>query len=126
MNDRYSVHPSYDELFDRLLRNFTGHGIPKAEHAESLTVQIVGDREQAQTGGLAPIGIPVFQYCPSCGGKGTESFFPCVKCGGRGVVEGVGTMTIVVPARPAPGTVFEVSLEPLGIRNLFLRAYVSL
>jgi hypothetical protein len=31
-----TVHPSFDELFERFLRNFTGIGIPKAERVAAL------------------------------------------------------------------------------------------
>lgn len=123
--DAHSVHPSHEELADRLLRNFTGRGIPKAERPECLTVEVMLDPEEAYQGGVHPIGIPIYQPCPECGGTGSESFFPCRTCEPRGYIEEVRTVAINVPARVPPGTVFELPLESFGIRNLFLHVFFS-
>ena len=34
-----TIHPSFEPLFQRFRRNFTGFGAPKAEQAESLTLE---------------------------------------------------------------------------------------
>jgi hypothetical protein len=52
------VHPSFEALYERLLRNFTGCHIPKGERAESLTVEVVLDPEEGELSSVVPVGIP--------------------------------------------------------------------
>lgn len=59
-----TVHPSFDELVDRFLRNFTGIGIPKAKGIEDLNLEVILSPDEAAQGGLAPIGVPSFHPCP--------------------------------------------------------------
>ena len=125
MRDVHSVHPSLDELQERIIRNFTGREIPKAERPQSLTVQVILHSEEAVLGGVVPIGIPVYEDCSVCRGMRPESFFPCPRCDGAGFVETTKTVAINVPPRVAPGTMFESSLDHLGIENLFLRVFIS-
>jgi DnaJ-class molecular chaperone len=124
-DDTHNVHPSFEALYERLLRNFTGRHIPKGERAERLTVEVVLDPDEGELSSVVPVGIPVYQHCPVCSGMGSESFFPCLHCQGRGVVEEVKTLAIDAPARVAAGSMFEASLESFGIHNFFLRIYVS-
>jgi hypothetical protein len=125
LRDGHSVHPSFEELLDRLRRNFTGHGIPKAEREESLTVELLMDPEQVRDATVLPIGIPVLKKCPVCGGAGRQSFFPCANCDSRGLVEDLQTVEIAIAPELFRGMVFESSLQYLGIQNLYLRAYLS-
>jgi DnaJ-class molecular chaperone len=92
---------------------------------ESLAVEILLDPEKAVFGGIVPLGIPVYQYCPVCGGTRPKSFFRCEHCDGDGIVEELKTVTINEPARLAPRTNLDLSLENLGIHNLFLRVHIS-
>ena len=126
LKDGYYVHPSREELIERLLRNFSGWRIPKAEREESLDVQVLIHPEQARRGAVVPVGIPFYQCCPQCGGSGREFLLACNACDGRGLVEEVGAMAIVLPPRSTPEMVFESSLQDLGIHNLFLRAHISI
>jgi molecular chaperone DnaJ len=125
LGDAHGVHPSFEALYERILRNFTGRGIPKGEQSEALTVNVVLDPEDAAAGGMIPVGIPVYERCPVCRGMTTESFFRCLYCDGDGMVEEVKTVAITLPAWVAPGTLSEVSLGNLGIDNLFLRVCVA-
>jgi hypothetical protein len=125
LDNIYNVHFSLEAFRERLLRNFTGRGIPKGERLETLAVEIVLDSEQALRGGALLIGIPVYQRCPACSGMHLESLFPCARCDARGMVEEVRTVAITIPAVVVPREHFELSLEDLGIHNLFLQAHVS-
>lgn len=125
LDDAHPVHPSFDALYERVLRNFTGRGIPKAERMESLSLELLLHPERAALGGAVPLGIPVYHHCPVCGGGRTESFFRCPNCGGDGIVEDLKTLTIEVPVRLARRTNLDLSLENLGICNLFLRVHIS-
>jgi DnaJ-class molecular chaperone len=118
------VEPSFEELFDRLLRNFTGVAVPKAERLEGLNVEVVLSPEEAAEGCIAPIGVPVFRRCPRCRGTGREWIYACSGCGRSGFIESEAIVRIRVPAMVPSGTVIEVPLTGLGIHNFYLRLHV--
>jgi DnaJ-class molecular chaperone len=124
MGDPHSVHPSFEALYARILRNFTSLDTPKAEHAESLTVEVFLDREDAETGGPVCIGIPVVRYRGVSSGMSTEALSPALPRTAGGLTEQTSTLTIDVPPHVASGTTLETSLEDFGITNLYLRTRI--
>jgi DnaJ-class molecular chaperone len=118
--------PSFDAFRDRYLRNFTGWNVPKAERAESLTLEVALSPAEAFSGCTIPVGVPVFGACPQCGGTGQVFLFRCLECADSGLLEEQRTLHVRVPPRPEPGTVLEVPLEMFGISNLYLRVQVSI
>jgi DnaJ-class molecular chaperone len=121
-----SARPSFDAMFDRLVRNFTHLGVPKAEHVEPLHFDVLLSPEEATTGGVLPIAVPVFESCPECGGSGRTWLFPCVRCGQSGIVEKAVTVQIEIPPMVREGTVIDVPLESFGISNFRLQMYVRI
>ena len=119
--DTHAVHPSFEELAERLMRNFTGRTVPKAEKPEGLSVEVILTPEEAARGGVLSIGIPVREVCSACGGTGDEWPFTCLHCRGEGTVSRMRPVQLRVPQAISLGTVPDVSLEPLGINNLFLQ-----
>ena len=119
--DMHAVHPSFEALADRLLRNFTGIGIPKAERPEPLSIEIILTPEEAARGGILSLGIPTHDYCDVCGGTGRDWLFPCHACAGEGIVSRVRPLQVRIPQSFSLGMIPEVSLEPFGIDNLFLK-----
>jgi DnaJ-class molecular chaperone len=118
--------PSFDAFRERYLRNFTGRNMPKAERAESLTLDVALSPAEAFSGCTIPVGVPVFNACPECGGSGQVFLFHCLECAGSGLLEEQRTLHVRVPPRAWPGTVLEVPLEMFGIRNLYLRVQLSI
>ncbi len=118
--------PSFGAFRERYLRNFTGWNIPKAERAESLTLDVALLPTEAFSGCTIPVGVPVFGACSECGGTGQVFLFRCLECGGSGLVEEQRALNVRVPPRVQPGTVLEVPLEMFGISNLYLRVRVSI
>ena len=118
--------PSVDAFRDRYLRNFTGWNVPKAERAESLTLNVALSPAEAFYGCTIPVGVPVFSACPECAGAGQVFLFRCLECAGSGLLEEQRTLHVRVPPRVQPGTVLEVPLEMFGISNLYLRVQVSI
>jgi molecular chaperone DnaJ len=121
---REEIRPCFDALFERILRNFTGRAVPKAERAEPITCQVLLTPEEAVRGGVLPIRLPVFEPCPTCGGRGHTSLFPCLDCGATGIVEAPATLRIRIPPRTRSGSRFTASLAGIGIRNLVLEVLV--
>jgi DnaJ-class molecular chaperone len=119
-----SIRPSFDELFDRYLQNFTGIGVLKAERAEGLNIEVVLTPDEASGGGVLPITVPIFQECPVCQGTGEDWPFPCLHCHAQGLIERRETVRIKIPPGIRHGTVFELPLQGLSIHNFYLRVHV--
>jgi DnaJ-class molecular chaperone len=122
----HTVRPSLEALVDRLFRNFTGVGVPKAERPESLTVEVVLTPEEAGRGVVVPVGVPALDRCPDCGGAGHVWSFPCRTCGAQGLIPTERIIGVTIPPLSRPGAVIEGPLHGLGIRNLYLRLLVSI
>ena len=118
--------PSFDALRERYLRNFTSWHVPKAERAESLTLDVALTPSEASRGCIVPVGVPAFTACPQCDGTGQMVPFRCTDCAGSGIVEEERTLRIHVPPGVQPGTVLESPLEMLGVSNLYLRLHISI
>lgn len=118
--------PSFEAMFDRLVRNFTRIGVPKAEQVEPLNCDVVLTPEEAAQGGVLPIAVPVFEACPECGGSGHTWLFPCLHCGQSGMVEQAVTVRLEIPAMVRQGTVIDLPLEGLGVSNFRLRIFIHI
>ncbi|HVO10019.1 MAG TPA: DnaJ domain-containing protein [Vicinamibacteria bacterium] len=116
--------PSREEIRERFSRNFAGVGVPKGEAVAGLNVEVVLSRDEAARGLVVPIDAPVFQTCPFCGGSGRDWLFPCLYCGEEGTVERTERLHLRVPARVRAGSVYEIPLDRLGVRNFYLRVHV--
>jgi DnaJ-class molecular chaperone len=119
-----SVRPSFDALYERLLRNFTGIGVPKGERVEGLNIEIVLNPEEAARGVVVPIEVPTFHRCPFCDGTGYEWVFPCSYCLEQGMVERGETVRVRVPPNVETGTIYEIPLTGLGIHNFCIRLHL--
>ncbi|HET9233328.1 MAG TPA: DnaJ domain-containing protein, partial [Candidatus Eisenbacteria bacterium] len=113
-----SVFPSFEALHDRFLRNFTGLRVPKSEQVEGLDFEVLLTPEEAWHGCVVPIGVPVFQRCPQCGGSGRDWASSCAYCRQKGMIETEEIVRIRIPRLVPPGSVFELTLYDLGIDNL--------
>jgi hypothetical protein len=121
-----AVQPSFEALAERLMRNFTGLGVPKAERPEGLTFEVILTPYEALRGVDVPIGVPGVRRCPPCGGTGRVWLFPCVPCGAQGVIATEQVIRIRIPPRARSGSVIEVPLDGLGVQNLYLRLHVRI
>jgi len=121
-----AVRPSFEALVERLFRNFTGIGIPKAERPEGLTFEVILTPEEAERGVEVPIALPRVESCHECGGIGRVWFFPCASCGGQRVIVSERMVRIQIPRLVRPESVIEVPLYGLGIHNLYLRLHVRM
>jgi len=70
LDEPQAVRPSLEELVERVFRNFTGVGGPKAERPERLTAEVILTPEKAMQGVGVPIGVPALHRCWDCGGTG--------------------------------------------------------
>lgn len=121
-----TIRPSFEPLYERFLRNFTGKGIPKGERLESLNVEVALSDEQAMRGGILSVGVPVFFTCGHCGGSGRDWLFPCVNCHAEGIIEAEKPVEISVPPMLPDKAIIEVPIQGLGIHNFYLRLYMRI
>jgi molecular chaperone DnaJ len=118
------IRPSFEAMYDRFRRNFTGIGVPKSEQLEALNIEVLLTPEEGRHGCILPIGVPVFRRCPDCGGSGRDWLFPCLTCGQQGTIDEERVVPIRIPPMAASGSMFEMPLRGLGIHNFFLRLHV--
>jgi DnaJ-class molecular chaperone len=126
LHDFRTFGPSFESLFDRFVRNFTGEGIPKGERLESLNVEVILSPEEAAKGGVMLMGIPVFYDCPQCGGSGHDWLFPCINCDTQGIIEGEKTVRVPIPPMVQNGTIIELPIQGLGIHNFYLGLHIRI
>jgi molecular chaperone DnaJ len=126
LHDFQTIRPSFDALFDRILRNFSGIGVTKAERMEDLNIEVILTPLEAARGVVAPIEVPVFRTCWTCQGTGREWLFPCVACAGQGIIEEHETVSVRIPAGIRDRSVIEMPIEGLGIHNFYLRLHIRI
>ena len=124
--DYGSIGPSFAEIYERFARNFTGRGIAKGERLEAVDVEVVLSAEEALQGVAVPIAVPVLRRCPICGGSGEDWLFQFFRCGQRGFVEREETIEVDLPPFLRSGTIVDVLLRDIGIRNFVLRLRVQI
>jgi hypothetical protein len=61
--------------------------MPKAERAESLTLDVALAAAEAFYGCTIPVDVPVFGACSECGGTGQVFLFRCLGCAGSELLE---------------------------------------
>ena len=118
------VFPSFEEAYERFLRNFTGLRVPKSERVEGLDFEVFLTPPEASRGCVVPVGVPVFRPCPHCGGSGGDWASACSYCGQLGTIETETVVRARIPPHVVSGSIFEIPLGGLGIRNFRLRLHV--
>jgi molecular chaperone DnaJ len=126
LHDFETIRPSFEPLFERFLRNFTGEGIPKGERLEALNVEVILSPEKATMGVPIPVDVPVFYTCRQCGGSGRDWLFPCIGCNAQGIIEEEETVRVCIPSMVADRAVIEVPIHGLGIHNFYLRLHIRI
>lgn len=119
-----TIHPSFEEVYDRFQRNFTGLHVPKAERLEAFDVDVLLTHDEAAAGCMVAVAVPAFRRCSRCGGSGFEWSYPCAACGRSGVLEAERLVQVRVPPMMVPGSIYEVPLGGLGIHNFHLRLHM--
>lgn len=118
------IRPSFEAMFARFLRNFTGIGVPKSEQLEALNFEVVLTPEEAFHGCIVPVGVPVFRRCPLCGGSGRNWLFSCVYCQEQGMLETEEIARIHIPPMAPRGAILEIPLQGLNVHNFYLRLHI--
>ena len=121
-----TIRPSFEALRARVLRNFTGVGVPKGERVEGLNVEVILSPDEAWRGGVLRLGIPVFAPCTRCAGTGHTWGVACLACMGQGMSEQEKTVAVRIPPQVRHGTILEMPLRGLGLHNFYLRLHIAI
>jgi len=97
--------PSVSALLDRMRHAFFGAAV-----IGDLSADIVLSRLEAIEGTTIPLGVPVRQMCPRCGGRGETWQEWCGLCGGCGDIRATHEVELRVPAGVREGERFRFSL----------------
>lgn len=119
-----SPSPSIEEIFERLLRNFSGVHVPKSERLRPLDLDLILSSDEVSAGGSIVIAVPVFQTCEVCQGSARDWLYACLSCGGTGMVEHEDQVRIAIPPMVQSDSIFEIPIRGLGIHNLYLRVRI--
>ena len=111
--------PSFEELFDRLWRNFTP-ARPEMEPLYSLNVEIVLAPHEALRGGRVRLLVPAQAPCPVCHGRGGVGWFECGRCRGAGLVVSEVPVLLAFPPGILNNHVVRMPLDKMGIDNFYL------
>ena len=115
--------PSLEEIFDRLWGNYDLSTRPKAEHLESLHVEIPLSPDQARFGGSVRMMVPARVACQTCGGEGAVGPCECWRCAGQGAVAGEYPIEIAVPPGILSDYTAQIPLNQYGIHNFYLTVH---
>lgn len=121
--DFRTVMPGLEEILDHIRRDFFGP-IRKLETLKDLNVEFILDPEEAACGVRMPLEVPIYQHCRRCSGRGGVFPFPCMHCDGKGWTWGKKTIAVEVPPGVRDGSVFQIPLQRLGIKNLYLNIHI--
>jgi len=120
-----SVLPGIDEILDHIRRDFFGP-IRKVETLKELNVEFVLNPDEAACGASQPLDVPIYEYCPTCSGRGGAFPFPCLQCDGKGWTWGKQTISVRIPPGIEEGTTIRIPLQQLGIQHLYLNVHIRI
>jgi len=113
--------PSISALLDRMRHSFFGGAT-----LGDLAAEIVLTPAEAAGGALVPLGVPVRQTCPHCGGRGATSQEWCDLCAGCGSISGFHHVEVRIPAGVREGARFRFSVMPAGAPQTVVDVHISI
>jgi molecular chaperone DnaJ len=111
-----------DDFFGGWIPGFFNAG-RMASRRKDLYVELILSPEEAVTGGLFTLEVPVCETCPRCGGSGWHGMLACPACRGRSVR--YPEVQLSVPPHVSDGIRVRLSLEDVGLRDVILNVLVS-
>jgi DnaJ-class molecular chaperone len=109
----------YDRQIERSIRRVDRRR--PAIRGRPLDFELILSDIEAERGVIVPFSLPATAACARCDGTGKEWPFPCFDCDGSGRILVEERFEVDVPRGVVDGTVLDISLEPLGVRDIWLR-----
>lgn len=85
--------------------------------SKDLYLDMILSPGEAETGGLFPITVPVYETCPRCTGSVFWRDAFCPVCGGYGKIQSERSFSLSVPAHVPNGTEVTISMEDIGLKG---------
>jgi DnaJ-class molecular chaperone len=124
LNEMESLFSSpVDDFFEGFLPGFFDPGKGR-RRGKDLYFEAILSPSEAVAGGLYPITVPVLEPCPNCGRSGFLDNFFCPVCSGYGRVRSERELSLSIPPNVPHGTEIRLSLEDIGLRNVYLNVVV--
>jgi molecular chaperone DnaJ len=126
VNDEMDHFSSFvDEFFEGFLPGFFTKERGRAP-VKDLYYEVILTPEEARSGGLFPITVPVIEVCPRCPRSGYWEDFFCPVCSGRGSVNAEREFSLSIPPNVRHGTEMSLSMEDIGLKNTLLHVVVMI
>lgn len=114
---------SADDFFEGFLPGF--FDVDRSRfRGKDLYFEAILSPEEAAEGGLYPVTIPVLEPCPRCSKSGFLNDFFCPRCNGYGRVRSEREFSLSIPPNVRHGTEIRLSLEDIGLKNVYLNIAV--
>ena len=89
----------------------------------SLSGEILLSLDEAASGGVLPLDVPLPTACRACDGTG-GACFDCGHCAGEGKVERRLPVPLRIPAGVRDGTIFQVAVDDPEVVSLVLTVHI--
>lgn len=121
---RQRERPAYKPAVWPFLRSPLGGELRRPVHPGSLSGEILLSPEEASSGGVLPLDVPLYTACPYCEGTG-GSVFDCMTCDGEGQIERRLPVPLRIPPGVRDGSVFQVSVDEPAVVSIVLTVHVK-
>ena len=112
-----------DDFFEGFLPGFFDSEKGRIRDKDLYFEAILSPSEAAR-GGLYPITVPVMVPCPRCSRSGMWDNFFCPTCHGYGRVQTEREFSLSIPPHVRHGTEIRLSMEDIGLRDVYLNIVV--
>jgi DnaJ-class molecular chaperone len=89
----------------------------------SLSGEILLTPDEAASGGILPLDVPVTSTCLACDGTG-GAIFDCERCDGEGKVSRRLPVPLRIPPGVRDGEVFQVATDDPAVPSIFLTVHL--
>jgi molecular chaperone DnaJ len=114
----FSFENYFAQILDRLLNDNFFHS---SFGGFDDQLELILSHEEARTGRVIPVEIPIHQSCPSCYGSGRNLFFICDNCNGFGSIIQNRVINIEIPPNVAHLSQYNISIPGYGILNIIVK-----
>jgi len=112
-----------DDFFEGFLPGFFDLDRGAIRNKDLYFEAVLSPRE-ATEGGLFPVTVPVIEPCPNCGKKDQYDLRFCPVCHRYGRIRSEREFSLSIPPQVKDGTSVRLSMEDIGLRNVFLNVMI--
>ena len=133
MRERIDRYRAAESLFSTRTDELMGGIIPglfdsstKNVKEKDLYFEAILTPDEAASGGLYQIKVPIMAQCPVCSRSGLWEGLFCPLCDGFGRISTEKRFALSMPANVSDGTEISISLEGIGVKDTYLHVRVTI